>query len=144
MFGGCLHKPSHILICNQGGRNLKDVVIATRSRATSWLLLVILLTLVNPYHNMRTWALAKCRYFVWLVAHSMCWTADRLARQGMDHPEKCPLCNQEEETILIIYSFLVCSQGSFGSACFSIFSSNSLLHNWTPLPLWTGGRGLMS
>jgi hypothetical protein len=27
------------------------------------------------------------------------WTADRLARHGMDHPDKCPLCDQEEETI---------------------------------------------
>jgi hypothetical protein len=25
--------------------------------------------------------------------------ADRLARRGMSHPEKCPLCDQEEETI---------------------------------------------
>jgi hypothetical protein len=28
-----------------------------------------------------------------------CWTADRLARHGMSHPDKCSLCNQEEETI---------------------------------------------
>jgi hypothetical protein len=36
---------------------------------------------------------------VWLVAHKKCWTADRLARCGLDHPEKCPLCDQDEETI---------------------------------------------
>jgi hypothetical protein len=28
-----------------------------------------------------------------------CWTADRLEKRGMDHPEKCPLCDQEEENI---------------------------------------------
>jgi hypothetical protein len=47
----------------------------------------------------KSWAPTKCRYFVWLVAHKKCWTADRLARRGPDHPEKCPLCDQDEETI---------------------------------------------
>jgi hypothetical protein len=46
-----------------------------------------------------TWAPEKCRFFIWLVAHKKCLTADRLARRGMDHPEKCPLCDQEEESI---------------------------------------------
>lgn len=36
---------------------------------------------------------------MWLVAHRRYWTADRLARRNMPHPSKCPLCNQEEETI---------------------------------------------
>jgi hypothetical protein len=30
------------------------------------------------------------------VAHNKCWTTDRLARRGLDHPDKCPLCDQEE------------------------------------------------
>jgi hypothetical protein len=46
-----------------------------------------------------TWAPRKCKCFMWLVAHGRCWTADRLARQGLSHPEHCPLCEQEEETI---------------------------------------------
>jgi hypothetical protein len=33
------------------------------------------------------------------VAHNKCWTADRLARWGLDHPDKCPLCDQVEESI---------------------------------------------
>jgi hypothetical protein len=33
------------------------------------------------------------------VAHNMCWIVDRLAWRGMDHPEHCPLCDQEEEVI---------------------------------------------
>ena len=28
-----------------------------------------------------------------------CWTADRLAKRGLSHPDKCPLCDQEDETI---------------------------------------------
>jgi hypothetical protein len=26
-------------------------------------------------------------------------TADRLQRRGMDHPERCPLCDQDQETL---------------------------------------------
>jgi hypothetical protein len=47
----------------------------------------------------KTWAPAKCCYFVWLVANNKCWTADRLSKRGMDHPEKYPLSDQEEESI---------------------------------------------
>ena len=44
-------------------------------------------------------------FFMWLVAHNRCWTADRLARRGLPHPEYCPLCDQDEETI----DHLLCS-----------------------------------
>jgi hypothetical protein len=47
----------------------------------------------------QTWALVKCKFFMWLVAQRRCCTSDSLARRGMDHPEKCLLCDQEEETI---------------------------------------------
>jgi hypothetical protein len=47
----------------------------------------------------KSWALPKCRFFLWLVAHKRCWTADRLAKRGLNHPDKCLLCDQEEETI---------------------------------------------
>ena len=47
----------------------------------------------------KSWAPGKCKFFMWLVAHNRCWTADRLAKNGLAHPEKCPLCDQEEETI---------------------------------------------
>jgi hypothetical protein len=36
---------------------------------------------------------------MWLVAHNRCWTADRLARRGLQHPDKCLLCDQEDENI---------------------------------------------
>jgi hypothetical protein len=56
----------------------------------------------------KTWALAKCRFFMCLVAHNRCWTADRLARRGLDHPSRCLLCDQDAETInylLVDYVF---------------------------------------
>jgi hypothetical protein len=33
------------------------------------------------------------------VEHNRCWTADKLEKRGMDHPEQCPLCDQQAETI---------------------------------------------
>jgi hypothetical protein len=47
----------------------------------------------------KSWAPGKCKFFMWLVAHNRCWTADRLAKRGLPHPERCPLCDQAEETI---------------------------------------------
>jgi hypothetical protein len=39
----------------------------------------------------RTWAPQKCKFFIWLASLNKCWTADRLARRGLDHPDKCLL-----------------------------------------------------
>jgi hypothetical protein len=47
----------------------------------------------------KTWAPLKSKFFMWLVAHKKVWTADRLQRRGMDHPERCPLCDQDQETL---------------------------------------------
>jgi hypothetical protein len=47
----------------------------------------------EPYERIwKTWAPPKCPFFLWLVAHKRCWTADRLAKRGLDHPDSCPLC----------------------------------------------------
>jgi len=54
----------------------------------------------RPYERIwKSWAPPKCRFFMWLVAHNRCWTADRLARRGLQHPDKCLLCDQEDENI---------------------------------------------
>jgi hypothetical protein len=37
--------------------------------------------------------------FLWLAIRNRCWTADRLAKRGLSHPDKCPLCDQLDETI---------------------------------------------
>ncbi|GJN31492.1 hypothetical protein PR202_gb19900 [Eleusine coracana subsp. coracana] len=42
----------------------------------------------------KTWAPGKCQFFLWLAMHKRCWTADRLARRNLPHPECCPLCDQ--------------------------------------------------
>jgi hypothetical protein len=53
-----------------------------------------------PYERIwKSWAPPKCRFFMWLVAHNRCWTADRLARRGLPHSDRCLLCDQEEENI---------------------------------------------
>jgi hypothetical protein len=57
-------------------------------------------TLFQPYERIwQTWAPPKCKLFMWLAAHKRCWTSDRLARRGLPHPEHCPLCDQEDETL---------------------------------------------
>jgi hypothetical protein len=47
----------------------------------------------------KTWASPRCKFFIWLVFHNRVWTANRLARRNLPHPEACPLCDQEGETI---------------------------------------------
>ena len=36
---------------------------------------------------------------MWLAVRNRCWTAYHLQKRGLPHPEHCPLCDQEEETI---------------------------------------------
>lgn len=47
----------------------------------------------------KAWALLKVKLFIWLAVWNRCWTADRLARRGLQHPDKCVLCDQDEEDI---------------------------------------------
>jgi hypothetical protein len=47
----------------------------------------------------KTWAPSKCKFFMWLPALRRCWTADRLQRRGLDHPDRCLLCDQAPETV---------------------------------------------
>jgi hypothetical protein len=39
------------------------------------------------------------RFFIWLVFRNRVWTADRLAKRNLPHPEAYPFCDQVEETI---------------------------------------------
>jgi hypothetical protein len=77
----------------------------------------------------KTWAPAKCRYFLWLVTQRKCWTADRLARHGLDHPEKCHLCDQEEETMDHLLSSCI-----FSRQFWFRFLQKVTLHDLTPQP----------
>jgi hypothetical protein len=40
----------------------------------------------------------KCNFFLWLVAHNRCWTADRLEKRGLPHPARS-LCDQVDENL---------------------------------------------
>jgi len=54
----------------------------------------------HPWERIwKSWAPGKCHFFMWLVARNRCWTADRLARCGLQHPTTCPHCDQDEENI---------------------------------------------
>jgi hypothetical protein len=56
-----------------------------------------------------TW---KMQVFMWLVTHHRCWTADRLVKKGLPHPQNSLLCDQEDETLNhLLVSF---SLGKFG------------------------------
>ena len=41
----------------------------------------------------------KCKFFIWLVLHDRCWTADRHKQHGLQDEDTCALCNQAPETI---------------------------------------------
>ena len=44
----------------------------------------------------KSWVLSKRKVFIWLAIKNKCWTADRLARRGLPHPDDCVLCDQED------------------------------------------------
>ena len=50
-------------------------------------------------HGYQKVHLQDASFFIWLASLNQCWTTDRLARRGLDHPDHCPLCDQEDETI---------------------------------------------
>lgn len=47
----------------------------------------------------KAWAPLKVKIFIWLAVWRRCWTADRLQRRGLQHPDRCVLCDQETEDI---------------------------------------------
>lgn len=47
----------------------------------------------------KSWAPPKYKIFMWLTALRKCWTADHLEKRGMDHLERCLLCDQEQESV---------------------------------------------
>jgi hypothetical protein len=41
---------------------------------------------------------------MWLVTHNQCWTVDCLARRGLQHPDKCLFCDQEDENLVVAFN----------------------------------------
>jgi hypothetical protein len=58
----------------------------------------------------KTWSPSKCKFFLWLADLERCWTADRLKKRGLSHPDKCPLCDQDQESIDHILVGCVCAR----------------------------------
>jgi hypothetical protein len=86
----------------------------------------------------KIWAPLKCRFFIWLAAHNRCWTADRLAKRGLNHPEKCLLCDQAEETL--DHLLVACSFSRiFWYQLFRKFGLHSLAAGCHLLPMLVGG-----
>jgi hypothetical protein len=50
-------------------------------------------------HIWKSWAPPKCAFFLWLVAHNRCWTADKIQHRNLPHLDCCLLCDQEKESI---------------------------------------------
>jgi len=47
----------------------------------------------------KSWAPPRVKFFHWLASQDRCWTAERLARHGLQHHPRCPLCDQSPEII---------------------------------------------
>lgn len=63
----------------------------------------------------------KCKFFMWLVVHKRCLTADNLARRGWPHNPICALCSSENESCS--HLFVQC---------------HFTLQVWHHLRLWSG------
>jgi len=92
----------------------------------------------RPYERIwKSWAPPKCRFFMWLVAHNRCWTADRLARRGLQHPDKCLLCDQEDENIQHLLIGCVVARQFWYSLLHSVgLSQLSPVVNDSPFDAW--------
>lgn len=57
--------------------------------------------------TLMSWAPLRAKYFIWLASLNRCWTADHLARWGLQHPQSCPLCDQASENVQHLLGELV-------------------------------------
>jgi hypothetical protein len=79
----------------------------------------------------------KCNFFLWLAIRIKCWTDDRLQKRVLDHPEVCPLCDQEPENIqhllctcIFARQFWYYILSSLGMANLSPASNESAFADW--------------
>jgi hypothetical protein len=77
------------------------VIYGSASLILHYLLATILGSSTFDHYKIiwRSRAPSKCRFFIWLMAYNRYWIADRLARRGLNHPHRCPLCDQEAKTL---------------------------------------------
>jgi len=80
----------------------------------------------EPWHRLwKSWAPSKCKMFLWLAIRNRCWMDDRLSKRGLSHPDKCALCDQEEETIQHLLTSCVMAR----QVCFKLFSLMNLANS---------------
>jgi hypothetical protein len=82
-------------MCIDGPRLHLEIIPLNRHMIVLWLVQSLLSRLlefgkVGP---------PRCKFFIWLASLNRCWTTDRLSRRGLEHPVRCPLCDQQEKTI---------------------------------------------
>jgi hypothetical protein len=93
----------------------------------------------------KSWAAPKCKFFIWLGINNKCWTAHMLKRRGLDFPECCVLCDQEDETVQHIISSCVfarqfwhCVLSPIGFSVVVLKRSDTCFVDW-----WRGALSLI-
>ena len=94
----------------------------------------------EPWRRLwKSWAPGTCKFFIWLAIINRCWTADRLDHRGLSHPERCPLCDQEEETIQHLLTNCVFSRQIWSSILSPMEMDEKQYHNRMNIALLIGG-----
>jgi hypothetical protein len=57
----------------------------------------VFLDLVNAIR--KSWAPLRCKVAAWLFITGRIWTADKLAKGGLPHNDKCVFCKTEDENV---------------------------------------------
>jgi hypothetical protein len=90
----------------------------------------------------KSWAPAKCKFFIWLAALNKCWTADRLRNGGwLILLDVHFVINNRKQ--LITCCLTVYSLGNFGSMCSVKSIFKACLHGFIIGGLWLGGSGFL-
>lgn len=84
----------------------------------------------------RSRAPLRCRFFAWLALQNKCWTSDQLARCGLDHQERCPFYNQEEETINHLILDCMFARGVWTVVCGAVGKPEWALRRGESISQW--------
>jgi len=85
-----------------------------------------------------TRAPSRCHFFMWIVTHKCCWTADQL-ENGDSHILTDVLTVRRLKKLLIICLLIVCLQGNSGHHFYDSLAYNPCQPRWMNYPLRTGG-----
>lgn len=68
---------------------------------------------------------SRCKFFMWLVVHQRCLTADNLIRRGWPSNDCCPLCMTEQECCT--HLFVHCRYTQHLWRCFKRFTGDNFI-----------------